>query len=159
ARRPGSAPRPNADSRWRAAAGATESAASRPLDPPRSIRSGERSRARLAGCPDELRCSEIELQRELNLPLAGARNRPPERAGSQRGAETAESSVVEEVEELRPELYVHRLADAGVLHEGRVPVVDARAVERVLLLVPLGERRGRREGGRVEPAVDRPHVT
>src|SRR5207248_2564252 len=114
--------------------------------------------------------SELEAHAELNVPaivgLGGdppkarsRRIRIPQTAGQRIAlragliAGPAQVRMVQEIEDLGPELQLPRSAQAEVLEDRDVPLLLAGVVDQVARRVAERARRRRREGGRVEPEI------
>ena len=61
--------------------------------------------------------------------------------------------LVEEIENLRPELHVDLLGCLEILIRGKIEIVKARPCEGVSSQVPVGSSRRRCKGTRIEPQV------
>src|ERR1035441_10225033 len=90
-------------------------------------------------------CSKNQLQRKLALPRRIARADGPEGGTGRLRVRYPEVRVVQNVEELRPELHPGLIADAEVLVDGKVPLVELGSSERIAADIAV-RRAGRRRG-------------
>src|SRR5664280_698948 len=74
---------------------------------------------------------ENQLQRKLALPRRVAGADGPEGGAGGLRVRYPEVRVVQNVEELRPELHPGLIADAEVLVDGKVPLIEVGSTERI----------------------------
>src|SRR5439155_1731983 len=100
--------------------------------------------------------SEVELQPELDLTRVIGAVDLPKVSVAKTSRNRVERGVVEEVEELSPELIVQPFGDLTVLVEGEIPVSRAGSPHRVSSRVTECTRRRLSKTGSVEPLRDTP---
>ncbi len=111
-------------------------------------------------CCDSLKPNflEVQLQRQLTDARCGCprdlaerrRSGQPGRIEAGDAARVQELRVIEQIEELSPELQIEALGDGGVFEKRKVPVVDSGAVEEAAVRIAFGTERGRTERQRAE---------
>src|ERR1035438_6878089 len=80
---------------------------------------------------------ENQLQRKLTLPRRIARADGPEGGTGRLRVRYSEIRVVQNIEELRPELHPGLISNPEVLVHGKIPLVEVRSAERIPADIPV----------------------